>query len=53
MENSQNCGISSIQDLVAEHEDDYIIESSEEEDMYEANLASLQGILDKIFKIYI
>ncbi|GBC35839.2 ATP-dependent DNA helicase PIF1 [Rhizophagus irregularis DAOM 181602=DAOM 197198] len=49
LEDSQNHKISIplIQDSIVEHENDYIIESDEEEDMYEADLTYLHGILDK------
>jgi hypothetical protein len=53
LEDSQNHKISIplIQDSIVEHENDYIIESDEEEDMYEADLTYLHGILDKVIII--
>jgi hypothetical protein len=38
-----------IQNSVVENEDNYIIESDKEQDTYEADLAYLCGILDKVF----
>ena len=52
LEDSQNHEALNISDLMVEHENDYIIKSSdEEEDTYEVDLAYLQEILDKVLKI--
>jgi hypothetical protein len=53
LEDFQNHKISTplIQDLIVEHENDYIIESDEEGDTYEADLTYLHGILDKVLII--
>ncbi|CAG8486447.1 24256_t:CDS:2, partial [Gigaspora margarita] len=55
LQNSQNHKISSAllsQDKIIEHEDDYIIESSDEEqDAYELELAYLYEVLDKTKKL--
>ncbi|CAG8506511.1 24089_t:CDS:2, partial [Racocetra persica] len=55
LQNSQNHQILSVlfsQDKIIEHEDDYIIESSDkEQDKYESELAYLHEILDKTKKL--
>lgn len=38
-----------VQNSVVESEDNYIVESNEEQDTYETDLAYLCGILDKVF----
>ncbi|CAG8833636.1 13209_t:CDS:2, partial [Cetraspora pellucida] len=55
IQNTQNYKISSAllsQDKIIKHEDDYIIESSDEEqDTYESELAYLHEVLDKTKKL--
>ncbi|CAG8507889.1 16219_t:CDS:2 [Cetraspora pellucida] len=55
LQNSQNYKISSVllsQDKISEHEDDYIIESSnEEQDIYESELTYLHEVLNKTKKL--
>jgi hypothetical protein len=52
LKDSQNHKTLNTSDSIVEHENDYIIESSDEEkDTYEEDLAYLQEILDKVFKI--
>ena len=48
---SQNIPI--IQDSIVENEDNYIIESDDEQQMYETDLTYLQGILNKVCTIQI
>ena len=48
---SQNIPI--IQDSIVENEDNYIIESDDEQQTYETDLTYLQGILNKLYTIQI
>ena len=53
-ENPLNNKISSIsltQDSIVENEDDYIIESDNEQQIYETDLAYLHGVLNKVYII--
>ena len=48
---SQNIPIT--QDSIVENEDNYIIESDDEQQTYETDLTYLQGILNKLYTIQI